>query len=241
MATDSPALTAKEISCRIVNVVSPLVTSLPRFSACKTISLMSRILALVLGLLAIPALAAEKILVLGDSLSASYGLAIEQAWPSLLQEKLRREKFPQVVVNASISGETTAGGRSRLPALLARERPAVLVLALGANDGLRGLPLEQIRGNLAAMVRAAKQAGAKVLLVGMQLPPNYGPDYTREFNTLFAAVAKQERIALLPFLLEPIALDGSAFQADRLHPTAAAQPAILEHVWTALRPLLKSR
>jgi acyl-CoA thioesterase-1 len=192
-------------------------------------------------LFAVPAFAADKILVFGDSLSAGYGLAIEQAWPSLLKEKLRQEKFPQAVVNASISGETTAGGRSRLPAVLERERPAVVVLALGANDGLRGLPLAQSRDNLETMARAARKSGAKVLLVGMQLPPNYGPDYTREFNALFARVAKQEKAALLPFLLEPIALDGNAYQADRLHPTAAAQPAILEHVWSALKPLLKVR
>jgi acyl-CoA thioesterase-1 len=192
-----------------------------------------------MALFAVPALAADKILVFGDSLSAGYGLAVEQAWPALLKEKLRREKFPQAVVNASISGETTAGGRSRLPAVLERERPAVVVLALGANDGLRGLPLAQTRDNLEWMVRTAKGTGAKVLLVGMQLPPNYGPDYTREFNALFSTVAKQEKTALLPFLLEPIALDGGAYQADRLHPTAAAQPKILEHVWQALRPLLK--
>lgn len=200
---------------------------------------MLRILALVLGLLAGHAIAAENILVFGDSLSAGYGLAAGEAWPALLQEKLRREKFAQTVTNASISGETTAGGKSRLPALLARERPAVVVLALGANDGLRGLSLTQTRANLETMVRAVKAAGARVLLVGMQLPPNYGPDYTREFNALFAKVARQEKTALLPFLLEPVALDDGAFQADRLHPTAAAQPKILEHVWPALRPLLK--
>jgi acyl-CoA thioesterase-1 len=200
---------------------------------------MSRILALLMAFIAAPALAADKILVFGDSLSAGYGLAAAQAWPALLQEKLRREKYPQAVANASISGETTAGGRSRLPALLARERPAVVVLALGANDGLRGLPLAQTRENLVAMVRMTKGAGARVLLVGMELPPNYGPDYTRAFNALFAGVAKQEKTALLPFLLEPIALDDAAFQPDRLHPTAAAQPAILAHVWPVLLPLLK--
>lgn len=182
-------------------------------------------------------MAAEKILVFGDSLSAGYGIAIDQSWPALLAEKLR----PQTVINASISGETTAGGRSRLPALLEREHPTVVVLALGANDGLRGLSLGQMRDNLVTMVRAVKRAGAKVLLVGMRLPPNYGPDYTREFNALFAAVAQQEKTALLPFLLEPVALDDAAFQPDRLHPTAAAQPAIFEHVWRALKPLIRSR
>lgn len=184
---------------------------------------------------------AASVLVLGDSLSAGYGIAVEQSWPALLEERLNREKFPLSVVNASISGETTAGGRSRLPALLQREHPAVVVIALGANDGLRGLALDASRVNLRQMVRDAKAAGARVLLVGMRLPPNYGPDYTQAFDALFAAVAKQEQTALLPFLLEPIALDDAAFQADRLHPVAAVQPKILDHVWKSLRPLLKPR
>lgn len=183
--------------------------------------------------------AAASVLVFGDSLSAGYGIAVEQSWPALLAERLRREKFPMTVVNASISGETTAGGLSRLPALLEREKPAVVVLALGANDGLRGLALDATRANLARMARTAKAAGARVLLVGMRLPPNYGPDYTNEFHALFAAVAKQEKTALLPFLLEPVARDDGAFQADRLHPTAAAQPKILDHVWQSLKPLLR--
>lgn len=192
-----------------------------------------------LCLLASPTAAAEKILVFGDSLSAGYGIAIEQSWPSLLGERLRQEKFPQTVVNASISGETTAGGRSRLGALLRQHQPQLVILALGANDGLRGLPLDAMRANLDAMITAARAAGARVLLVGMQLPPNYGPEYTRRFGTTFTDAAKQQKTALLPFLLEPIALDDSAFQPDRLHPTAAAQPRILDHVWTALNPLLK--
>jgi len=200
---------------------------------------MFRILALLLCLLAGNAHAAEKILVFGDSLSAGYGIAIEQSWPSLLGERLRKEKFPQTVVNASISGETTAGGRSRLGALLRQHQPQLVIIALGANDGLRGLSLDAMRANLDAMIAAARTAGAKVLLVGMQLPPNYGPDYTRRFNASFADAAKQYKTALLPFLLEPIALDDSAFQPDRLHPTAAAQPQILDHVWAVLKPLLK--
>ncbi len=194
-----------------------------------------------LALAAFPSHAAGGILVFGDSLSAGYGIPVERSWPSLLQERLRQEKFPHAVANASISGETTAGGRTRLPAALKQQRPAVVILALGANDGLRGLPIAQTRDNLTAMARAAKQSGARVLVAGMQLPPNYGPDYTREFNALFATVAQQEKIALLSFLLEPIALDDGAFQADRLHPTAAAQPKILDHVWPALKPLLRQR
>lgn len=200
---------------------------------------MFRILALLL-LFAAPAWAEDRILVFGDSLSAGYGIAVAQSWPALLQERLRAEKFPQRVINASISGETSAGGRSRLPEALRLHRPRLVILALGANDGLRGLPLAALRDNLAAMVRTAREAGAKVLLVGMRLPPNYGP-YADQFNALFAAVAKEEKSALLPFLLEPIALDDAAYQPDRLHPTAAAQPQILAHVWAALRPLLKAR
>lgn len=180
-------------------------------------------------------------LVFGDSLSAGYGIAREQSWPALLQARLHAEKFPHQVINASISGETTAGGKSRLPAALKRHRPQVVILALGANDGLRGLQLAQTRDNLLAMTHAAKSAGARVLIAGMQLPPNYGPDYAREFSALFASVARQEQVALLPFLLEPVALDDTAFQPDRLHPTAAAQPAILDHLWPVLKPLLKRR
>lgn len=192
-------------------------------------------------LLAGLARAEDKILVFGDSLSAGYGIALEQSWPNLLGERLRQEKFPLTVVNASISGETTAGGRSRLPALLDREHPRVVILALGANDGLRGLPPQAMRANLDAMIAAAQSAGARVLLAGMQLPPNYGPDYTRNFSAVFRDLAQQRKTALLPFLLEPIALDDAAFQPDRLHPTAAAQPKIRDHVWTVLKPLLRSR
>jgi acyl-CoA thioesterase-1 len=187
------------------------------------------------------ATAAETLLVFGDSLSAGFGIAVKQSWPSLLDERLQQEKLPYTVVNASISGETTAGGLSRFPAALKQHRPAVVILALGTNDGLRGLPLAEARTNLTQMVQAAKSTGARILVAGMRLPPNYGPDYTRDFNALFATVAKQEKIALLPFLLEPIATDDTSFQPDRLHPTAAAQPKILDHVWPSLKPLLKTR
>lgn len=202
---------------------------------------MSKLSILLLWLIACTAHAADTVLVFGDSLSAGYGIAVSQSWPGLLAERLKQEKFPHTVVNASISGETTAGGRTRLPALLKQHRPALVVLALGANDGLRGLPLAEMRANLTEMVRAAKSVRAKVLLAGMRLPPNYGPDYTREFNATFAHVARQEKAALLPFLLEPVAADDAAFQPDRLHPTAAAQPKILDHVWGAIKPLLKPR
>ncbi len=183
--------------------------------------------------------AAPTILVFGDSLSAGYGIELAQSWPALMADRLKQEKFPHAVINASISGETTDGGRTRLPALLKQHHPAVVVLALGANDGLRGLPVASARNNLRAMVQAARQAGARVLIAGMRLPPNYGMAYTQQFSQMFADVAKAEKTGLLPFLLEPIARDDAAFQPDRLHPTAAAQPKIRDHVWPAVKALLK--
>jgi acyl-CoA thioesterase-1 len=196
---------------------------------------------LILCLLSAPGLAAAKptILVFGDSLSAGYGLAVEKSWPSLLVERLTSNKLNYAVANASISGETTAGGRSRLPAALERFKPDIVVLALGANDGLRGLPVAQMRDNLVAMINIARSHRARVLLVGMRLPPNYGADYDRQFEQSFTQVAKQEKVELLPFLLAPIAADANAFQADGVHPNAAAQPKILDHVWPVLKPLLK--
>lgn len=182
---------------------------------------------------------ARTILVFGDSLSAGYGLAADQSWPSLLAKKLQADRLPYRVVNASISGETTAGGAARLPAALRQDRPDIVIIALGANDGLRGLPVDAMRDNLLDMVRAAKQQNARVLLVGMRLPPNYGPDYTARFTRSFSDIAQQQKIPLLPFLLEPIAGNRNNFQDDNLHPVAAAQPALLDHVWKALAPLLK--
>jgi acyl-CoA thioesterase-1 len=189
--------------------------------------------------ISLPAHAVEKrILVFGDSLSAGFGIAVSQSWPALLGQRLQANGSAATVTNASISGETTAGGRARLDAALAQFKPAVVILALGANDGLRGLPVAAMKENLAAMVALAKKRQIRVLLVGMRLPPNYGPQYTEEFDAAFRDLARREKIALLPFLLEPIALDQKAFQADGLHPTAAAQPKILDHIWTALKPLL---
>ena len=156
-----------------------------------------------------------------------------------MADRLKQEKFPHALINASISGETTDGGRTRLPALLKQHRPTVVVLALGANDGLRGLPIASSRSNLQAMAQASRQAGARVLIAGMRLPPNYGITYTQQFSQMFAEVAKAEKAGLLHFLLEPIALDDAAFQPDRLHPTAAAQPKIRDHVWPAVKALLK--
>lgn len=183
--------------------------------------------------------AAQKILVFGDSLSAAYGIAQSSGWVSLLDARLRQGGLDYSVVNASISGETTSGGLARIRKVLAQHRPAVVILQLGANDGLRGLPVAEMRRNLSAMVDAAHQSGAKVLLVGMRMPPNYGAQYMRAFEAAFSAVAKTRRVALLPFLLEGMADQQQLFQADAIHPVAAAQPALLDNVWRELRPLLK--
>ena len=181
---------------------------------------------------------AATVLVFGDSLSAGYGLKTEEAWPSLLQKRIAAEGFKQTVINASISGETTAGGRTRLPTALAQHKPAVVIIELGANDGLRGLPLALMRENLEAMVRMATQAGTKVLIIGMQLPPNYGPDYTEKFTASFVEIAKKNKLAFVPFLLEGFAERRDWFQADGLHPVAAAQPTIVNTIWKQLKPLL---
>lgn len=189
---------------------------------------------------ALPVTAAtpRTVLVMGDSLSAAYNLAPEQGWVALLGKRLATQRPGWRVANASISGETTAGGASRITAELARHAPAVVVIELGANDGLRGLDLVQTRANLERMVTAAQSASARVLLVGMRLPPNYGPQYTSGFERNFAELAEKHGTALLPFLLEPIATEREAFQADNLHPVAEAQPRLLDHVWPALEPLL---
>ena len=182
---------------------------------------------------------AQNILVLGDSLSASYGLAQSSGWVSLLQQRLATEKFPHQVINASISGETTSGGLYRIDALLAKHQPKILILALGANDGLRGLPLKATQSNLEPMIRRAQKNHAKILLVGMRLPPNYGPAYTEKFHRLFEQLALKFHTERVPFLLAKIATKREYFQADGLHPTAEAQPLLLDTVWPALMPMLK--
>jgi len=182
---------------------------------------------------------ARTVLVMGDSLSAGYGLAASQGWVALTADRIVKTKPGWRVVNASISGETTAGGAARIEGELKRNKPSVVVIELGANDGLRGLPLTQSRANLDRMIAASKKAGAKVLLIGMRMPPNLGREYTQGFSDNYAALAKQHGIALLPFLLEPIAMDRSAFQDDNLHPIASAQPKLRDHVWTQLAPLLR--
>ncbi|HPR08128.1 MAG TPA: arylesterase [Denitromonas sp.] len=181
---------------------------------------------------------AATVLVLGDSLSAGFGLRADQAWPAHLQRKLDALPGKHTVINASVSGETTAGGRARLPQAIAAHAPDVVVIELGANDGLRGLPVTLMRENLLAMVDAAEAAGAKVVLVGMRLPPNYGPVYTRLFQNTFADVAKMRELAFVPFLLDGFAEERALFQPDGMHPTADAQPRIVETMWPALKPLL---
>ena len=183
-----------------------------------------------------------KVLVVGDSLSAEYGLARGSGWVTLLEQRLQREKVGATVVNASISGDTTSGGRTRLTPLLDQHKPTHVIIELGSNDALRGLPLAMTRDNLAVMVRAARVAGAQVLLVGMRMPPNYGRSYTQEFESMFPALAKAEGAALVPFMLAGVADTENAarlFQEDRLHPNAQAQPIIFDNVWPVLRTQLR--
>jgi len=177
-------------------------------------------------------------MVYGDSLSAAYGLEIEQGWAWLLQDRLQDSGDDRDVINLSVSGETSGGGLARLPYALARYQPSVLILELGANDGLRGLSLQRLQRNLTTMIQAAQAIDAQVLLIGMRLPPSYGRRYVQAFEAVFPAVAEQTSTALMPFLLEAIALDESLFQEDRLHPTAQAQPILLDQVWQHLQPLL---
>ena len=197
-------------------------------------------LLLVFGAAAAPdASAADPIiLVVGDSISAGYGLPSGTGWVTLLQQRLAAEHYPHTVVNASISGDTTAGGRARFDSLLARYRPAVTVIELGGNDGLRGGSVDAMRQNLDAMTAAAQKAGSRVLVVGMRMPPNYGPTYVQRFDATFAEVAKARKSALVPFLFEGFGDDEAMFQPDRVHPTAAAQPKLLDNVWRELKPLL---
>jgi acyl-CoA thioesterase-1 len=185
--------------------------------------------------------ASKTILVLGDSLSAEYGLPRGSGWVTLLEQRLKQDKIAADIVNASISGETTSGGRGRLPSLLKRHSPDFVIIELGANDGLRGLPLDATEENLRSMVKASQQAGTRVLLVGMQLPPNYGSDYTQRFATMYSKLAKELDTALVPFLFEEMNDKPDMFQADRIHPTVAAQPLMLQAVYPRLKPLLTDK
>ncbi len=182
--------------------------------------------------------AAPVLLVVGDSISSAYGLPAGAGWVDLLAARLREKGYPQRVVNASIAGDTTAGGRARLPALLDQHRPALVVVELGGNDGLRGGNLDATKANLDAMVVAIQRAGAKVLIVGNKLPPNYGPAYTRAFETLYMAVANAHKVPLVPYFFDGFGERNEMFQPDRIHPNAAAQPLLLDNVWGKLAPLL---
>ncbi|WP_238382869.1 arylesterase [Cognatilysobacter segetis] len=181
----------------------------------------------------------KTVLVMGDSLSAGYGIAVQQGWVSLLGQRLKATNPGWKVVNASVSGETTAGGLSRLPRELSRVKPAVVVIELGANDGLRGLPVRDMQANLDRMTKLSKASGAKVLLLGMRMPPNLGRAYTEGFANAYTGVARGNGASLVPFFLEPIVMQRAAFQRDNLHPTAPVQGKLLDHVWPALRPLMK--
>jgi acyl-CoA thioesterase-1 len=179
------------------------------------------------------------ILVFGDSISAGYGLArVEQGWVALLQTRLKDQGYGYQVVNASVSGETTSGGLARLPRALTLHRPQIVILELGGNDGLRALPITQMRANLARMVDLATAAGAKVLLLGMRIPPNYGPDYTEQFRASYSDLARDKQLRTVPFLLNDIALLPNLMQADGIHPNELGQPKLLVNVWPALQPLL---
>ena len=193
-----------------------------------------------LVLAAAPALgSAATILVFGDSLSAGYGLAQEQSWPTLLQKRLREAGSKYTVANASITGETTTGGAARIEGALKTHRPDIVVIELGANDGLRGQSLELMRRNLETMIDASRRAKAEVLLVGMRLPPNYGTSYTEKFQRTYAELARTKKTAFVPFLFEGFAENGAYFQSDRVHPTSEAQALMLETVWKGLKPLLR--
>ena len=181
----------------------------------------------------------RTILVFGDSLSAAYGLRPEQGWVALLQQRLSSTGYGYEIVNASVSGETTSGGLQRLPRTLQLHQPGIVILELGANDGLRGLPLATTRENLEKMIALVKQSHARVLLVAMRIPPNYGPRYTTDFAQMYPEIASRDGLPLVPFLLQSVALDPSRMQSDGLHPNARGEPAVLDTLWPQLEPMLK--
>jgi len=191
-------------------------------------------------LVPVGAVAAEKsIVVFGDSASAAYGLAQARGWVALLGERLKREQLDYSVVNASISGETTAGGLARIDKVLERQKPAIVILELGGNDGLRGLPIAEMTKNLAAIIERSQKAGARVLLLGVRIPPNYGLEYSEAFAATYPDLAKRYKTAVVPYLMEGFGHKPEMFQPDRIHPIEAMHPVMEERIWTALRPLLK--
>lgn len=228
----------------MVSVPSGLLTSFERFEVLRTLSRIAGACALAMGLLLIglhgaAAAHGRTILVFGDSLSAAYNLRVDQGWVALLQKRLRAQGYGYDTVNASISGETTSGGLERLPRALALHRPAIVILELGANDGLRGLPLATTREHLAQMIELAERAGAKVLLLGIRLPPNYGPRYGDAFVMIYRELAARFHLPLVPFLLEKVALHPGLMQSDGLHPNAEGEGPVLETVWPYLAPMLE--
>ena len=247
MATASPAMTARSISCRMTSWLAPFGTTLLRpaaliMGASMGWVMLRRLLVVWLtSLLCLPlaARAGGTILVYGDSLSAAYGLSQDAGWVALLQARLKQERIDYTVTNVSISGETTSGGAARIAETLKAHKPRVIIVELGANDGLRGLPPGEMRANLAKIVARSQRAKARVLLVGMRMPPNYGDTYTREFAQVYPDLAREYKTALVPFLLQGMDERRELFQSDDMHPTAAAQPILLENVWKALTPLLK--
>ena len=234
---------SNDTSCTIVSEPSGLLTRFVRFWALRTLSRIIGACALSIAFWVIAlqdAAAADRtILVFGDSLSAAYGLKPEQGWVALLNKRLRTQGYGYNVVNASISGETTSGGLQRLPRSLELNKPQILILELGANDALRGLPLGDAKDNLSKMVELGATAGARVLLVGMRIPPNYGPKYTADFVRMYTDLSAQYRAPLVPFLLQSVALDSSKMQDDGLHPNSLGEPAVLDTLWPQLVPLLK--
>jgi len=185
--------------------------------------------------------APKTVLVLGDSLSAEYGLARGTGWVALAEKKVKDQKLDAEIVNASVSGETTSGGRSRLPALLTKHKPALVVIELGANDGLRGLPVAAAQANLKAMADTAGKSGAKVILVGMRIPPNYGRDYSDKFYAMYGTLSRELKAPLVPFMLDGVAEKTEMFQPDRLHPLAEAHPTILNNIWPVLEKSIKAK
>jgi acyl-CoA thioesterase I len=240
IATDSPAAMSNETPLTMVSIPSGLVTFFVRFSALSTLIRFACLL-LVFGLAGTAGAASQTprtVVVLGDSLSAGYGIRLQEGWVHLLEQRLAAQGYEYRVVNASVSGETTQGGLARLPRVLETHKPAIVVVELGGNDGLRGLPLATSRENLKRTIEAARKANARVVLVGMVIPPNYGPRYGQEFRDMFAALAKQYQLAFVPFFLDKVALDPSLMQNDGIHPNARGQPQLLENLWPKLKPLL---
>jgi len=223
----APKFTGYRVSKRLTHIIACLLVALTAISPGFAVT-------------AAPKVQQPAILVLGDSVSAGYGLESQQSWVSLLQAKLKVQGYGYRVINASVSGETTTGGLARLPRALEIHRPKIVIIELGGNDGLRGLPLTTSRDNLRLMIERSRTAGAEVLLLGMKIPPNYGPRYAQGFEEVFRELATRYRLAFEPFFLERIALEPGMMQEDGLHPTAKAQPIMLDTVWPVLQPLLKS-